>query len=226
VQVIGQLTCQHNGSGISNVPVLLYYNIPGVETWNVIASVTTGLNGSFSVTWFTLATGNYVIKAVYAGDQTYAIMGTETSINMVITDIENQIFSVSSNSTISGLNFNSTARTISFTVTGPTGTNGYIDIILGKSLVSDLSDLKIYFDDVEKSFDAISLGDTWFIRLTYLHSTHSLRIGFSPTSAAASAPSNYIAYEPMMLLTISLIATTITLLILHRARRRSRGNSS
>lgn len=216
VQIIGQLTCQHNGSGISNVLVLLSYGIPSVETWNVITSVTTGMNGSFSVTWFTWATGNYIIKAFYAGDPTSSIMGTETSINLVITDIESQIFSVSSNSTISGLNFNSTAREISFTVTGLTGTKGYIDIILAKSLVSDLSDLKIYFDDVEESYYAISLDNTWFIRITYLHSTHIFRIGFSPTSAR----SRHILHEPILLLTVIVIAIAITFLIFQRAKRR------
>lgn len=209
VQIIGQLTCQ-NGSGISDVPVLLSYNVPGVETWDVIASVTTGMNGSFSVTWFTWATGNYVIKAVYAGDQASAIMGTETSVALVIADIEEQIFSVSSNSTISALDFNSTAKEITFTVTGPNGTAGYIDLVLAKSLVPDINDLKIFFDDTEQSYDAISLDDTWFIRLTYFHSTHVIRMSLPSTSA----PSVYISHELIMLLTVSIIAIATTFLIL------------
>ena len=216
LQIVGQLICQSNGSGISNVPVLLSYSIPSVETWDVIASVTTGMNGSFSVTWFTRATGNYVIKAVYAGDEISSIMGTETSVDLVITNIEKQIFSVSSNSTISALNFNSTAREITFTVTGPTGTLGYIDIFLAKSLVQNINDLKIYFDEVEKSYDAISLDDTWFIRLIYSHSTHVIRISLPPTSV----PPVYISHEPIMLLTLSMIAIAITFLILKHARRR------
>jgi len=216
VQIIGQLICQSNGSGISNVPVLLYYSIPGVETWEVISSVTTGMNGSFSVTWFTWATGNYVIKAVYAGDATSFIMGTEKSIGLVITNIEKQIFSVSSNSTVSGLNFNSTSREITFTVTGTTGTTGYIDIILAKSLVSNINDLKIYFDGVEKSYDAISLDDIWFIHLTYSHSTHAFRIDLPPTSA----PSVHISHELIMLLTVNVVAIAIAFLILKYARGR------
>jgi len=174
------------------------------------------MNGSFSVTWFTWATGNYVIKAVYAGDATSFIMGTEKSIGLVITNIEKQIFSVSSNSTVSGLNFNSTSREITFTVTGTTGTTGYIDIILAKSLVSNINDLKIYFDGVEKSYDAISLDDIWFIHLTYSHSTHAFRIDLPPTSA----PSVHISHELIMLLTVNVVAIAIAFLILKYARGR------
>jgi hypothetical protein len=209
VQIIGQLTCQ-NSSGISNVPVLLSYNIPSVETWDVIASVTTGMNGSFSVTWFTWATGNYVIKAVYAGDPASEIMGTETSVALVIADIEKQIFSVSSNSTISALYFNSTAKEITFTVTGPNGTAGYIDMVLAKSLVPNMNSTKIFVDDTKQSYDAISLDDTWFIRITYFHSTHVIRMSLPPTSA----PSGHISHELIMLLTVSIIAIAITFLIL------------
>jgi len=70
----------------------------------------------------------------------------ETIVNLIITDIEEQVFSVSSNSTVSNLAFNSTAREITFTVSGPDNTTGYLNIFLSKDLTPDIDGLRIYFD--------------------------------------------------------------------------------
>ena len=172
VNIVGSLMYQHNSSGIANVPVQLYRSIMGADS--IIALTTTNLDGSFSVTWFSLASGDYIIKAVYAGDSD--VDGTETAVNLIIRDIEERVFSVSSNSTVSSLTFNSTSRVITFTVSGPAGTMGYVNIFLSKDLVSDINSLKVYFDGLEKSYEAVSLDDIWFIHLSYNHSIHTIRI--------------------------------------------------
>lgn len=176
MSILGDLTYQHNSTGISKVSVRLFYSVTEGEGWNVIATTTTASDGSFYVTWFTTHTGKYIIRAVYGGDEDSNVLGTETLVNVVITDIDEQVFFVSSNSTVSGLVFNSTAKEITFTVSGPENTKGYANIILSKELVPDLSSLRIFFDEIEKPYEVVSVDDLWFVHLSYNHSSHTLRI--------------------------------------------------
>lgn len=179
VNIVGSLVFEHNGSGIPNAPLRFHYSVTEGESWNLITSTTTVTDGSFRVTWFTMFTGDYAIRAVYLGEEDSNIFGTEATVNLVIADIDEQAFSVSSNSTISNLAFNSTVREITFNLSGPDGTTGYLNIFLSSNLVPDAADLRIYFDGVEESFEAISIDDLWFIHLSYSHSTHTLRLSLA-----------------------------------------------
>jgi len=213
VNVVGRLSYD-GGSGIPNAPVELYYSGTGGESWNFITSTTTNPDGSYSMTWFTMYTGNYNFKAVYTGDENSRIIGDEAVVNLIITDIEEQIFSVSSNSTVSNLVFNSTAREITFNVTGTSGTTGYLDIFLSKNLVPDTNDLIIYFDGVEMSYEVLSVDDVWFIHLTYDHSTHTLKIVLS------SASPTYAFTEQLVIVSITTaLAIAVMSLALFRKKK-------
>lgn len=216
VKIVGRLVYQHNSSGISNVLIQLYYSVTGGENWIVITSTTTTSEGSYYVTWFPMCTGNYLIKAVYTGEEKPNVVGAETMINLIITDIEEQVFSVSSNSIVSSLTFNSTTREITFNVEGPEGTMGYTDIFLSKYLVPDINDLRIYLDGVEESYEAVSVDDVWFTRLTYHHSIHTVRIVLS------SASPTYIFTEPVTKLIVGALIASVasfTLLALFRKKK-------
>ncbi len=207
VNIVGSLVYQHNGSGIRNAPVQLYRSITGTGYFS-IASTTTNPNGSFSVTWFSLASGDYIIRAFYAGD--FPINGTEATVNLVIRDIEERVFSVSSNSTVSDLTFNSTAREITFTVSGPAGTMGYVNIFLSKDLVPDISNLKIYLDGVGKEYEAVSLDGVWFIHLSYHHSAHTIKIAL-PTALPTHTFQPLATQNVAILVTALVVAFTIAL---------------
>jgi hypothetical protein len=81
-------------------------------------------------------------------------------------------FFVDSNSTISNLFFNSTNSELSFTVSGETGTAGYVKVTIAKSPLSSLQNVKAYLDGDELDVAITSYGDLWVLDFSYSHSTH------------------------------------------------------
>jgi parallel beta-helix repeat protein len=227
VTIVGRLVSQQTGIGIADAPILISYGyhpdltsyIPASQSWNMISTVTTAADGSYSTTWFVMSSGYYVIEVFYPGSA--EIQEATNSTNLLITSLDSQPFSVSSNSTVSALSFNSTSREINFTVSGEPGTTGYLDIFLSKSLVPNINELKIYFDSVEMSYNAISVGDIWFIRLTYSHSAHALQIilGSATDSVQTSMP---VQLSAIMLIVLAAFLVTFLILRHRRARKREK----
>jgi hypothetical protein len=85
-------------------------------------------------------------------------------------------FSIDSNSTITSLSFNSTSEEISFTVSGPSGTTGYLNLTISKNLLPNLAGLKIYLDKQDVNFTANTVGDFQVLYFSYHHSTHQVVI--------------------------------------------------
>jgi hypothetical protein len=90
----------------------------------------------------------------------------------------NATFLVESNSTLSAIAFNSETNEASFTVTGPSGTTGYIRCIIPKTLLSDPNMLNLYLDGnktAEYSITEFS-EDSWLLYFTYSHSSHIIML--------------------------------------------------
>ena len=170
-KISGTLT--FNGTVISGVPILLSYSVTGGKSWQDLTFVNTGSDGSFSALWLPSVTGNYLIKAVYEGDENY--LGAVNVINFAMEPCaEQSVFSVTSNSTISELSFNSAKKEMSFSVSGDEGTTGYVDVYIPKSLISDIEGLKVYLDSSQIEYAAESQSDCWLLYFTYHHSMHSV----------------------------------------------------
>lgn len=179
VEINGNLTC--NEVGVSGVPILLYYSVTGGEFWNDITLVNTTFDGGYSAVWIPSATGNYLARATWSGNSTYP--GTNTIINLAVIPFREQnVFSVTSNSTVSQLAFNSTSRELSFTVTGPSGTTAYVNVHIAKTLIDNIADLKVYLDGVQLNYTATSSDDSWLLHVTYMHSTYKVRISLGDIS--------------------------------------------
>lgn len=95
------------------------------------------------------------------------------------------VFSIESNSTVSAFAFSSTPEELSFNVSGPSGTTGYMNITISKNLLPDASGLTIYMDNHEVNFTATTVGNTQQIYFTYHHSTHHVAICL-PTTETSS----------------------------------------
>jgi len=120
-------------------------------------------------------------------------LGTTNIVNFALEPCETQsAFSVTSNSTLSALTFDSASRELSFSVSGDSGTTGYVNVNIPKSLVSDVSGLKVYLDSTQIDYTAQSQGDSWLLYLTYHHSSHSVMISL----ASASSPSPSLTPTP------------------------------
>jgi hypothetical protein len=141
------------------------------------------------------ASGNYFIKGVWLSDGVYS--GVSTTVNFAVAPFQNQnqnIFSVTSNSTLSSLAFDSTQDQLSFTVSGPSGTTGYVQVCIPKSLITDASKLTVALDGQMVPYATFSQSDVWLITIHYHHSTHAVVMSLnsqastpSPTSTATSS---------------------------------------
>jgi len=194
VTITGTLT--ENGDGLSAAPIQIAFSIDGGTTWESLTQALTDANGAFLVTWYPSASGNYIVNATYNGDSSHSTVNT--TVNLAVTPYQsenaNVVFSVASNSTVTDLSFNSESRQLSFSVNGPSGTTGYTDICIPKSLINDISTLTISVDNNQASYTYTSTQDSWIIHFSYSHSTHTVTIDLginqqNPTPTPTSNPS-------------------------------------
>jgi hypothetical protein len=129
-------------------------------------------------------------------------------------------FLIISNSNITELAFNSTTKTITFTVSGPEGTTGYTNITIAKTLIENITDLTIYLDDHKIEYLATSTEYTWLVHFTYTHSTHKVTIQLSQPNVIKS--SNPQQKTTTLLGGILIGILTATPLIRKKVRRKTR----
>jgi hypothetical protein len=183
VEIAGTIT--YHNAGLSAATVSLFYSTDNGATWHDLTQLETEANGGYSILWFPQLGGNYLMKTVFDGNDDYGNAVAEANLAVVSVAPES-VFSVTSNSTLSALSFNSATMELSFSVSGPTGTFGYVNVNIPKSLVSDITNLKVLIDNSEVSFTAEEGDTVWFLSFTYHHSTHSVNIAFSPDTAQAN----------------------------------------
>jgi uncharacterized repeat protein (TIGR02543 family) len=171
IKINGALT--GNGVGLPLTGVLIYLSVNGGQSWDVLSYVNTDANGEFSVSWKPSVTGEFLLNATWSGNSEFS--AASDLVNFAVTPFEEQsVFSVTSNSTISGLQFDSETNELGFSVTGPSGTSGYTVVVIPKSLVSDISAITVTMDGNAIDYDYTSKTDSWRIVFNYQHSTHQV----------------------------------------------------
>jgi len=203
VDINGTLTDLEE-NGISDANIVLSYIFPGVREWISLTSSTTGSHGNYYAMWIPPATGYFILKAEWAGNETHFGTGNNATLNVIPYE-DKYIFSVASNSTISGLTFNSTSLELSFVATGPSNTTGFARATIAKTLVADITNLKVYLDGSPLEYLTSSTDDSWIIYFNYAHSTHRIIITLGPMGELA--PTTF----PIIYL---LLLSTIVVLIL------------
>jgi nitrous oxidase accessory protein NosD len=106
------------------------------------------------------------------------------------TSVPESFFTVESNSTVSALAFNSTSSELSFTVSGPSNTTGYVKVTIAKSLVTNAENIKVYLDGNQLNYDVTSSADSWLLTFTYAHSKHNVMISLATNEAEEALLSN------------------------------------
>ena len=213
INIQGRLTC--NEKAVSNTPILLSYSVTEGKTWNEIMLIRTDSNGFYSTTWTPSATGNYILRANWVGNSTYPEAAKITNMDIIAFN-EQAVFSVASNSTVSALAFNSTSKELRFTLSGVTGTTGYVDVCISKTLIDTIYDVHIYLNESELEYDAISLDDSWLFHFIYTHSAHEVVISLTGVSAPLELPINDLL---PILLVLSVIALSVILIYFSRRKR-------
>jgi outer membrane protein assembly factor BamB len=173
VKINGTLTS--NGTPIQGASILLSYSVTGGQTWNDITAAPTQQDGSYYAVWQPSATGTYLVRASWTPYYPYDA-AESTRMLSVNTFDEQNVFSVVSNSTLSMLAFNSTSNELSFTVSGPDGTAGFVDLTIAKNLIGNIADLRINLDGASLSYTTTSTADSWILHFTYTHSIHEVTV--------------------------------------------------
>lgn len=214
VDITGSLSS--DGVGISNAHVLLSYSVNDGASWIDLTTAITDSNGDFSVTWNSEVTGNYLVKAVYDGD---FVNYNEASriINFALVAFQEQsVFSVTSNSTITALYFDSANNKLSFSTNGTSDTTGYVNIRAPQSLIGDPSSIKVYVDGAPVTYTTTLQEDAWIISFTYHQSSHAVTINFGATSEKG----NQFSLLVIIISTLIVIVIGIGLLIYFKKRKR------
>jgi hypothetical protein len=115
--------------------------------------------------------------------QTSTVLST-TTVSMVVTSVTTATvdglqMQVVSNSSVSGLVFDSTRGLLNFTVSGPTGTYGFFNATIAKSLLSGQP--VVFIDGVQSLASVTQDANFWYVHVTYPHTQHHVTIGGSNT---------------------------------------------
>jgi len=184
IQINGKLLYP-NGTGVSEANLLLAYSVTSGNTWIDITSVTTALDGGYSAVWMPTATGNYLVRVSWEGRSALWVLGAITYASLTATPLgQEYVFSVTSNSTVSNLAFNSTSRTLSFVVSGSPGTKGYVNATIAKTLIGNINELIVFLNGTQTNYIFITADDAWIIYFTYQHSTYNVIISLGPLPSA------------------------------------------
>jgi hypothetical protein len=208
VTISGSLV--YDGIGVPNAWVVLSSRIYNDEDgWNDIVSIKTDDYGIYSTVW-KFFYGYYEVKATWAGNSTYP--ETSISVKLKVKDFGNLITEFSSNSTITGLNFNLSTLILNFFAEGPSGTNGYVNITLEKDPTFNPQNIKVLFDGQPIEYDVDSTSQSWLLFFTYTHSTHNIVVNFKADEISE--------FPSCIILPLFLIGTVVVIIYRNRLRRK------
>lgn len=178
------------------VPVLLKIR-RNCEDWTQLTTVYTTPAGEFSYDWTPELDGEYTIKAYFCGNN--ELKSAVSAFNSVyVTSVTQEgnetdslcespdIFALESNSTVSNLFFDSEHAVLSFTVTGPDQTTGYIQVMVAKELMPTITGLTVNIDGINTAYHITEMEDAWIITISYSHSSHNVQMLLSTSTSSLS----------------------------------------
>ena len=224
VQILGSLISNNTGVPLANM-TFSYRSISDNETdLHQFATINTDSNGNFSVNWQFPDAGSYIINATYHGSPEYGPVFD--GINVLVTGDETpKVFSVESNSTVTGIEFKQESSELNLSVTGQSGTIGFVNLYVSKSLVENVSAIQAYIDGNPVSFTVTSTEDSWILHFYYHHSSHNIMFDLSEADIssvpempkASSVPE--MSKAVLLLIIVALVAIGAVLMIVQKRRR-------
>ena len=214
IEVTGTLT--YNKTGIPDAAVYLSYSDNSADNWTNFTLVKTNANGGFGALWSPKTTGNYLVCASWEGNETLRWMNATVNLALA-SDGAGNVFSVASNSSISGLAYDAASQQLSFRTNGTASTTGYAYVSVPKTLVSDAQTLKVNIDGTPIAFSSESKDDVWVICCVYSQSVHTfvVQIPFMQVITPETTPWITIAIIAVVLVIV------ISLLVIIQRRRRT-----
>ena len=189
VNIAGTLTDLSN-EPLCNASIVLYYQVLSTKAWNIITEATTDSKGIYSATWFAPATGTYIMKAEWIGNEIYGgtlefanisiAQGTQASApseTSTITASNNSAtidqsavtgvnVTVSGSSLQDGTQLNITSTNYGATQPSGTGTvlvngTGFYDVSVTSSNGTLSSDISVTMNISNPTFTNASLIEYW-----------------------------------------------------------------
>jgi len=174
VNITGEVT--YRDYPMSGIRVYIGWSSGG--PLNEISTVSTLSDGTFTVSWMPHATGIFYIfsKLICPWLPDEVDVPVSYVCLSISLPVEQHIFSVVSNSTLSALVFDSTAKILSFSASGPNNTTGYAKVFISKQILTNINDLKVYVDGNQTEYTFASADNSWVINILYKHSLHEVRL--------------------------------------------------
>ena len=205
VNVFGTLL-DSNNMPLQNETVVLSYTFPGAGSWIPISSGLTDQQGNYNIQWINSASGTFTLKTHWNGDTTH--LGVSNTTTLSFLPYKNQqVFLLESNSTVNALAFNNETSTLSFNVTGPSGTTGYVKATISKSMLTNSENLQAYLDGKQLNYSVSASGDSWVFSFNYSHSTHQISLHLE-MDATSTQP---IGNEIILIVIIAVFGTILAI---------------
>jgi hypothetical protein len=203
VNVYGTLL-DSNSTPLQNKIVVLSHTFLGANTWIPISSALTDEQGNYDIQWVNSASGTFTLKVEWGGDSTHMSASNTTTLSFLPYQ-KQTVFFVESNSTVYGLAFNNETSTLSFNVTGPSGTTGYVKATISKDLLTNGENLQVLMDGSQLNYSVTSEVDSWVVTFNYNHSTHQICINLEANVSTVKPWGN----EVILIVIIAVLGTVL-----------------
>ena len=207
VNVFGNLASSEKVS-LQNKTVVLSYTFQGINSWIPISSSLTDEQGNYKIQWVNSASGTFTLKAEWSGDSTYIGASNKTTLSFLPSQNQ-QVFIFESNSTVTALAFNNETSTLSFNVTGQSGTTGFVRATIAKSILANGENLQAYIDGQQLQYSLTSTVDSWVYCFNYSHSTHQISIHL----ANSASPVQPVGNELVLIAIIALFGSILGIIV-------------
>jgi len=215
VEISGNLHL--NGNSVADSPILISYSLTAGNSWESLTLVKTLTDGSFTAVWQPDVTGNYLIKAT--SDATSTMNRASKTINLALApDPEHNVFTLTSNSTITQFAFNPDSKELRFIASGPSGTKGYVNIYIPKTILGDISTLKAYIDGNQTNFNSESQTDSWLISFTYSHSAHTITMAMGDVLHVSDTNTDSLPQWLLYAIPIALVVVIAVVAVVFKSR--------
>lgn len=145
----------------------------GVEAFNA-------WGGNCINTWSGNTWGTYIgvdVTGEGVGSAPFMIDANNRDSKPAVTEANNKaVFYVESNSTVTALAFNSTSGELSFTVSGESGTIGYVKATLSRNLTENAENIKVSLDGKLINREVTEASSMYVVTFNYPHSTHKVEV--------------------------------------------------
>ncbi len=123
--------------------------------------------------------------------------------------IDANSFNIESNSTISAFSFDGSLPQVSFIVSGPNGTSGYVKITIAKTFMPTTDNMQVYLDGNPVSYNLDSNEHSWIVTFTYQHSSHQVTINSTANETENTGFPSWIWDATTIAVAVSLVIAVV-----------------